>query len=146
MSEPFLVCLVDGQRVSLPLGLVREAARLPRIEPLPGSPPEVLGVAMVRGAPVGVVDAVQLLRLGAYRPSNPLPTAERAVDGAEARRKKVLVVLKRPLALVVDRIEGVRDDPGSAVPLPLDGLFARPDVRSTAIRGDRPGAEIMRET
>jgi chemotaxis signal transduction protein len=79
--------------------MVREAARVPRIEPLPGSPPEVLGVAMVRGAPVGVVDASLLL-----------PSAERVgEEGAEARRKKkVLVVLKRPLALVVDRIEGVR--------------------------------------
>lgn len=129
MSEPYLVCLVGGQRVSVPLGMVREAARVPRIEPLPGSPPEVLGVAMVRGAPVGVVDASLLL-----------PSAERAgEEGAEAGRKKVLVVLKRPLALVVDRIEGVRDEPGTAVPLPLEGLFARPDAGSG-------GTEIMRET
>lgn len=144
MSAPYLVCLVGGQRVSVPLGMVREAARVPRIEPLPGSPPEVLGVAMVRGAPVGVVDAARLL-----------PSVEReGEDASEARRKKVLVVLKRPLALVVDRIEGVRDEPGSAVPLPLEGLFAHTDVGSPgsqaglpeAIRRDRPGTEIMRET
>jgi purine-binding chemotaxis protein CheW len=61
-SDRFLLCRIGSRIGALALKDVRETMRPLPIEPLPGMPPFVLGVAIVRGFPAPVVDAVRLLK------------------------------------------------------------------------------------
>jgi len=87
----------------LPLEYVLETMRPLPVEPLSGAPQFVQGLAIIRGAPVPVVDAARLL-------------------GAEATRPSRFVTLKadeRRVALAVDSVLGVRSIPdGSLQALP----------------------------
>jgi purine-binding chemotaxis protein CheW len=57
----YLIALVGDKRLALPLPDVVEVMRPLPISKLAGAPPSVLGAAVVRGAPVPVVDAGALL-------------------------------------------------------------------------------------
>jgi purine-binding chemotaxis protein CheW len=70
-SERFLLCRIGSRIGALALKDVRETMRPLPIEPLPGMPPFVLGVAIVRGIPAPVVDAERLLKPAAA-PSPPM--------------------------------------------------------------------------
>jgi purine-binding chemotaxis protein CheW len=102
------VCFeLADQHYGLPIVDVQEVLTESEIEPVPGTPPEVLGVINLRGAIVAVVDLRR--RLG-------LP--ERATD----QFTRLIVVNDRgePVALRVDKVTQVRSVPDALIkPAPL---------------------------
>jgi purine-binding chemotaxis protein CheW len=92
-NDRFLLCRIGSRIGALSLRDVRETMRPLPVEPLPGSPAFVLGLAIVRGAPTPVVDASQLLG-----PSTPpctqysSPSASRFVSIKLGERTAVLAV------------------------------------------------------
>lgn len=56
-----LLCRVRTRWCALPLAQVIETMRPLPIDPLPGAPSFVLGLAVIRGVPVPVLDAARLL-------------------------------------------------------------------------------------
>jgi purine-binding chemotaxis protein CheW len=54
--QPWLLCRIGRRLCGLPLGNVVEAMRLLPIEPIADAPHFVIGLSLVRGAPVPVVD------------------------------------------------------------------------------------------
>jgi purine-binding chemotaxis protein CheW len=86
-----VVCRVGARLCALPLDQVVETMRPMAVEPVPGAPAFVIGVAIIRGAPVPVVDAGALL-------------------GGEAARGRLITVRigSRHVALAVDEVLGVR--------------------------------------
>jgi purine-binding chemotaxis protein CheW len=60
-NHRFLLCRIGSRIGALPLQDVREIMRPLPIEPFSGSPPFVLGLAIVRGSPTPVIDAGLLL-------------------------------------------------------------------------------------
>ncbi|WP_380872427.1 chemotaxis protein CheW [Sphingomonas sp. DBB INV C78] len=77
----------DGQRYGLPARLVREVARLPRLTPLPNAPPEIMGLANVRGSVIPVLSLATLMKRSA---------------GNE--RRLLVLAQDEPVALAVDGI------------------------------------------
>lgn len=64
MPAPGAACLlarVGTRSCAIPLEVVAETMRPLRIEPLAGMPPFVLGLSVVRGTPIPVVDVARLL-------------------------------------------------------------------------------------
>ncbi len=105
-----LVLSVGGRACALPLVHVIETMRPLPVESVPDMPPFVLGVAIVRGAPVPVVSVSALV--GATR------------DGAPTRFVTIRVDA-RCVALAVDAVEGIVTLDGSA-------LGAMPPLLQTA--------------
>jgi len=99
-SHRFLLCRIDSRIGALALKDVREIMRPLPIEPLMGTPPFVLGVAIIRGFPTPVVDAGRLLDSSAS-PSTPIisPSPARFVS---------LKLGERTAALAVDAVLDVR--------------------------------------
>jgi purine-binding chemotaxis protein CheW len=60
-NDLFLLCRIGSRIGALALKDVRETMRPLPIEPLTGTPPFVLGVAIVRGSAAPVIDAARLL-------------------------------------------------------------------------------------
>lgn len=131
-AEDHLLVRAGGVVGALPLPDVVEALRPLPLEPLPELPPGVLGLSVVRGEPVPVVD----LRLVLGR------------EAPAARRWVVLRVEGRRVALVVDAVLGVeRLEPGPADDLPpllaggdadvVDGLAARDAALLVRLRAAR---------
>ncbi|MGA2344181.1 MAG: chemotaxis protein CheW [Steroidobacteraceae bacterium] len=60
-DDRFLLCRIGSRIGALTLKDVREVMRPLPIEPLAGTPPFVLGLAIVRGFPTPVIDAGRLL-------------------------------------------------------------------------------------
>jgi len=111
-----LVCRVATRSCAIPIGAVIETVRPRPIEPIAGAPAFVAGLAVVRGAPVLVVDAAQLL----------CPEPGRT---GRAARFVTLRTAPQPIALAVDAVLGVRwlaSEQLSALP-PLAGAVA-PDA------------------
>jgi purine-binding chemotaxis protein CheW len=102
-----LLCRQRTNRLAFPIGHVIETMRPMAIEPVPHAPAFVQGVAVVRGAPVPVVDAGRLLGL----------------PGVEPGRWVALRVGERSIVLAVEAVEGVRDFPVAGALPPL--LFGR---------------------
>ena len=90
---------------ALPLAHVVETMRPLPIEPIAGGPRFVRGLAIVRGAPVPVVDLACLLNEGLSAREEARSSEE---GGAPAARFVVLRVAGRSVALVVDGVVGVR--------------------------------------
>jgi purine-binding chemotaxis protein CheW len=99
-NHRFLLCRIDSRIGALALKDVREIMRPLPIEPLTGTPPFVLGVAIIRGFPTPVVDAGRLLDSSAS-PSTPIisPSPARFVS---------LKLGERTAALAVDAVLDVR--------------------------------------
>jgi purine-binding chemotaxis protein CheW len=98
-----LICRVLNRVCAFPLEHVIETMRPLSIEALPGLPPPVKGVAIIRGAPVPVVDLAWVL---AANESHPTRFVTVNADG-------------RRVALLVDAVVGVRAIPtGSLQDLP----------------------------
>jgi purine-binding chemotaxis protein CheW len=91
-TRPALICRVLALSCALPLEVVIETMRPLPVEAVSGMPRFVLGISIIRGAPVIVVDAGLLL---GDHPS----TARRAVTVRTA---------SRTIALLVDQVIGVR--------------------------------------
>jgi purine-binding chemotaxis protein CheW len=87
-----LVCQVATRLCALPLDAVVETMRPLPVEPIAGAPDFVIGLAIIRGAPVPVVDAARLLGAASVRP----------------RRFVVLRMAARSIALAVDGVIGLR--------------------------------------
>lgn len=105
-GEPLLAFRSGGRLYSVPIAEVREAARVPRLTPLPGASSRCAGLALVRGTPVAVVD----------------PARETAPPPSESGARRFLIVLEsRPFALLVDAVDGVTDG-SAALALDLDAL------------------------
>ncbi len=60
-SEAVLRCGVGASIVGLSAGIVRDIAEPMALIPLPGAPETVLGLGVLRGAPVTVVDGRRLV-------------------------------------------------------------------------------------
>lgn len=90
---PYLICRSHTSLFALPLALVAETMRPQPSDPLGAMPPFLLGVSVIRGAPVPVVDAARLLG-----------SAQRAPP----RRIVTLKVGERRVALAVESVIGVR--------------------------------------
>lgn len=92
MTGQLLVVFVGGRRLGVELDLVQEIVDRGSITSLPGLPAVVAGVIGVRGAAVPVIDAG-------------------ALDGGAVRHDRRVVVIGtdgvRPLALLVDEVEGI---------------------------------------
>ena len=92
-AASFLVCRSNNCLCALPLMSVVETMRPLAIEPLAAMPPFVLGVSVIRGAPVPIVDTAKLL--GSTAPSRP-------------QRIVTLKIGERLVGLAVDSVLGVR--------------------------------------
>jgi purine-binding chemotaxis protein CheW len=99
-SDRFLLCRIGSRIGALALKDVRETMRPLPIEPLPGMPPFVLGVAIVRGFPAPIVDAARLLKpLESPAPPRISPPTARFVS---------LKLAGRTAALAVDAVLDIR--------------------------------------
>ena len=94
-----LICRVLNRLCALPLQHVIETMRPLPVEPLAGVPRPVTGVAIIRGAPVPVVDLAWVL---AAEESHPGRFVTVDADG-------------RRVALAVDAVVGVRAIPDGAL-------------------------------
>jgi purine-binding chemotaxis protein CheW len=92
-TDVSLLCRLQTRLCALPLGLVVETMRPLPVEPVSGTPDFVLGLAIIRGAPVPVVDATRLL--GGETETPPA-------------RFVTLRLGDRRVALAVDAVVGVR--------------------------------------
>jgi purine-binding chemotaxis protein CheW len=99
-AVPFLICRCATYWCALPLVSVVETMRLPPINPLAAMPPFMLGVSIIRGAPVPIVDAARLV--GAATPSAP-------------HRVVTMKAGDRRVALAVDAVVGVRAMPAASL-------------------------------
>jgi purine-binding chemotaxis protein CheW len=109
-----LICRVRTRLCALPLGHVQETLRPLPVEPVAGAPPFVLGLCVIRGAAVPVVDTAQLLG-----------QASGGGSAAGEARFVTLEVEQRPVALAVDAVLGVR-------PVPAGTLQALPPLLQQA--------------
>ena len=99
-----LVCRVGGRLCAIPLQNVVETMRPLPAAPVADAPPFVLGLALIRGAPMPVVDLGSLL-------SGQLTSPGRLVT--------IRLGDQRRVALAVDQVIGVRPIPSRALePLP----------------------------
>ena len=87
-----LVCRVQARLFALPLGQVVETMRPLPVERIAGAPHFMPGLAVIRGAPVPVVDAARLL----------------GAAGGDARRFVTVLAGSRCVALAVGSVLGVR--------------------------------------
>ncbi|MEO6325249.1 MAG: chemotaxis protein CheW [Thermoanaerobaculia bacterium] len=95
-SLSFLTFRAGGRRFGVPIDLVREAARVRRVVPLPGSPDAIAGVVLVRGEPLGVVDVARATSVG------PVSEAD-----CQPEPGMLIVLESHPFALWVEKIDGV---------------------------------------
>lgn len=102
-SEPkqsWVIAEVDAIRVGIIAGAVQEIAALSKLGRVPHAPPHLLGLALVRGEPLPVVDLARFLDLA------PLPTAS-AEDERPPRVVTVATAGYR-VGLAVTRVLGVK--------------------------------------
>jgi purine-binding chemotaxis protein CheW len=86
-----LIFTVAGERYALPLQELAEVLPFQGCTPVPGSSPSILGVMNLRGEIRPLIDLACVLSAGT------------ALDSG------AVLVLRRPLALKVDRIEDLRE-------------------------------------
>jgi purine-binding chemotaxis protein CheW len=103
----YLLCRVGSRLGAIAVEHVTETLRPLPVEPMAGAPPFVLGLAIIRGAAVPVVDAARLLLVP---DADPLPlnssTSQSTASGA-ARRWIGLQLGGRRAALAVDAVVDV---------------------------------------
>jgi len=101
-NDLFLLCRIGSRIGALAVKDVRETMRPLPIEPLTGTPPFVLGVAIVRGSAVPVIDAGRLLDPSAD------PSLSAAAMSPSAARFVSLELGDRTAVLAVDAVLDVR--------------------------------------
>ena len=99
-ADASLLCRLQTRLCALPLALVVENMRPLPVEPVSGMPDFVRGLAIIRGAPVPVVDARRLLGGDTETP---------------ATRFVTLRLGERRVALAVDAVVGVLSLPAASV-------------------------------
>lgn len=95
-SEAWLICRVGPCLCAVPARLARETMRPLPVTAWPEAPPFVRGLAIIRGAPVPVLDTATLLN-----------AATTTTDAGAARLVTVMAGTQR-VALAVDSVLGVR--------------------------------------
>lgn len=125
-----LVCRVASRICALPLDAVIETMRPQPIQALAGAPAFIAGVAVIRGEPAVVVDLARLL----------------GDEPAQPRRFVTLRGARRPVALAVDAVLGVRAIAAAQLTelTPLAGAIAGDVVAAIGTLDDR--MLIMLET
>jgi len=115
-QDSWLVCRAGSHLCALPLGQTLEVMRLLAIEPLADAPAFLRGLAVIRGAPVPVLDLARVL--GQAR-----TTVERIVT---------IRAGGRVLGLAVAEVVGVRrrDEIGPHAPVPLLRAAAQDAISS----------------
>jgi purine-binding chemotaxis protein CheW len=98
-NDRFLLCRVGSRIAALDIRDVWETMRPLPIEPLTGTPPFVLGLAIVRGVPTPVVDADRLL----------------GSSGSSPTRFVLLKLGVRSAALAVDAVLEIRALPAEVL-------------------------------
>jgi purine-binding chemotaxis protein CheW len=130
-TDLWLVCRVQARLCALPLERVVETLRPLPIEPIVGGPAFVLGLAVIRGLPLPVVDTARLL-------GTPHEHAERFV---------VIVVDDRRIALAVGSVLGIRTvKRGSLHALPPLLSESDTDVIAAVARLDAELLLVLRST
>ena len=106
MTSQLLIVTVDGQRLGVDLGAVKEIIDRCAVTSLPRLPRAIAGVIEVRGAAIPLIDAGAIIGLPAHLDRRSIVVA---TDGT------------RPIALLVDDIEGIVDsgDAGDVAMLDL---------------------------
>jgi purine-binding chemotaxis protein CheW len=110
-SSLSLICHLGGALCALPIDSAVEAFRPLPVEPISGAPPAVLGLSIVRGKPMPILDLARLIT---------------GLPGSPTR----FVVIKtggRQVALAVDAVAGVREiapDQAAALPPLIDAGHA----------------------
>lgn len=99
-SASFLICRCNQRLCALPLAHVAETMRPLPVESIPDMPPFLLGVSIIRGALVPVVNVAQLVG---------------ATSHDEPARYVTLKVDERQVALAVEGVVGVRELPPASV-------------------------------
>lgn len=103
-SAVCLLSLVGSRTCAVPVELISETMRPLPIEPLVGMPPFVLGLSVVRGTPVPVIDAARMLGVA---------------DATPPTRFVAIRIGARRAVLAVSAVLGVREIPrASLVQLP----------------------------
>jgi purine-binding chemotaxis protein CheW len=102
LTHQLLVFTLDDQQFGLRLPAVERVERAVEITPLPEAPEIVLGVLNLRGRIIPVVDIRKRFRL----PARALTLRDRLIVARTARR---------PVALLVDAVEGVVESSAAAV-------------------------------
>lgn len=101
-AVPMVVVSLDGQPFGIAGGPAREIVAGARIVPVPGAPPVIRGVILLRGEIEAVVDLRPVLGL-------------EPVDVAAGSRIVMVVGHALRAGLLVDAVEDVADVPGGAV-------------------------------
>ena len=105
MTAQLLIVRAEGHRLGLPLELVDEIVDRGAVITLPRRPAAIAGVIAVRGVAVPLLDAG-------------------ALAGGEMRRDRRTIVVgrdgRRPVALLVDDVEGIVDTAEADGPELLD--------------------------
>lgn len=137
-KDHYLLVRSGGHRCAIPVNAAKLVTKAPRVYPLPGSEPRLLGLAQIAGEPVAIVDLHALLDR----------------EGRTGGGHELTVIIKGPggsssLGLAVDEAFGViaaaserprrEDDPGwiagrskvddrSVVVLDPEQLFVAPRI------------------
>jgi purine-binding chemotaxis protein CheW len=99
-NDPFLLCRIGSRIGALAIKDVRETMRPLPVERLTGTPPFVLGIAIVRGSACPVIDAGRLL--------DPSALLSAAITSPSAARFVSLKLGDRTAVLAVDAVLDVR--------------------------------------
>jgi purine-binding chemotaxis protein CheW len=112
-----LICRVEARLCALPLSHVKETLRPLPVQPVAGAPPFVQGLAVIRGAPVPVVDAARLLgpALTGAGPGQDAAAAPDAKAAPGSARFVTVAAGDRDVALAVSGVLGVRTVPAASL-------------------------------
>jgi purine-binding chemotaxis protein CheW len=125
-----LLCRVDTRLCALPLPSVVETMRRLPVEPLAGAPSFVLGLSIVRGVPIPVIDLARLL-------GNP--------SGRDAGRLVTVRAGARQIGLAVTDVVGIHSIPASTA-RDLPPLMRETDAAAVSSIGalDRELLHVLR--
>jgi chemotaxis signal transduction protein len=126
-----LAVTADTDSLAVPLAAMAGLAADRSVTPLPGSPPDLLGVAGLRGHLVPVYDLARVLDPGRTR-----------AEGRATVRWMVLAAGTPSFAVAVDRVDGHLRVPRDAIAEPAAGAHAAtgPVVHTTG--GPRPVIDL----
>jgi purine-binding chemotaxis protein CheW len=96
MSGVHVRVLAGGEHYAVPVERVIEATEVGDLTPVPGAPPEVLGVRNLRGAVVPVIDLRRLLRISATEPVGRIVVAEHGERRAGLAVESIVAVDELP--------------------------------------------------
>ncbi|WP_027172985.1 chemotaxis protein CheW [Methylobacterium sp. 10] len=122
VTRPYLVCAAGDDRYGLPLDSVVQVVPARTYTPVPGAPPELLGLIALSGRVVSVLSLAGTLS----RPVLSRADSSRAESSTATGHILVLRGGIAPVALAVDRVLAVADVDGAltAESVPMGGLGA----------------------